>query len=63
MFMGSWNKKILIAVALIIIQVILYMVVMGRDSYTFSIPTFVICSIPGLAGAFIIWIEKIKDRF
>lgn len=63
MFMHSWNMKILGAVALIIIQVIIYMAIMGRDSYTFSIPSFIICSLPGIIGALIIWLEKERGRF
>jgi hypothetical protein len=63
MFMHSWNVKILAAVGLIIIQVIIYMVVMGRDSFNFTIPTFIICSLPGLIGAFILWLEKERGRF
>ena len=63
MFMSSWNKKVLVAVALIILQVIIYMIVMGRDSTNFSLLSFVISSLPGLIGGFIIWYEKARDRF
>ena len=63
MFMHSWNVKILAAVGLIIVQAIIYMVVFNRDSTNFNLATFFICSLPGLIGAFLIWIEKARGRF
>ncbi len=63
MFMHSWNVKVLVGVGLIIVQAIIYTVVLGKGDMDFSIPTFFICSLPGLIGAFIIWMEKARDRF
>lgn len=63
MFMHSWNKKVIIAVVLIIVQAIIYAVIAGRSNNHFSILTFFICSLPGIIGAFIIWIERNKGRF
>lgn len=60
--MRSWNIKVLIAVALIIVQAIIYAVISGR-SHHFSLISFFICSLPGVIGALLIWIEKNKGRF
>lgn len=63
MFMHSWNVKVLVGVGLIIIQAIIYMVILKRSGTDFTIATFFICSLPGLIGAFLIWMEKEKGRF
>lgn len=62
MFMHSWNVKVLVAAVLIIVQVFIYMAVSSRIS-NFTLLTFFICSLPGLIGALILWIEKNKGRF
>ena len=61
MFMHSWNVKVLSGVGLIIIQAIIYMVILKRSGTDFTLAT--ICSLPGLIGAFLIWLEKEKGRF
>ncbi len=63
MFLHSWNKKVIIAVVLIIIQAIIYAVFASKDNTHFSLITFFICSLPGIIGALIIWIEKNKGRY
>lgn len=61
--MHSWNIKVIIAVFLIIVQAIIYAIISGRSGNHFSLITFFICSLPGIIGALIIWIEKNKGRF
>ena len=61
--MRSWNVKLLVAVGLIIVQAIIYAIISGRSNSHFSLITFFICSLPGIIGALIIWIEKNRGRF
>ena len=63
MFMHSWNVKVLIAVGLIIIQTIIFIVMSSKGMNGFSIPSLIICSLPGIIGAFIIFIERQRGRF
>lgn len=63
MFMHSWNVKVLIAVGLIIVQVIIFMAMSSRGVNGFSIPSFIICSLPGIIGALILFIERERGRF
>ncbi len=62
MFMHSWNKKLLLGVLLIAAQAIIYAVVANKSTH-FTILTFFICSLPGLIGALLIWIEKSRGRY
>lgn len=62
MFMHSWNKKLLLGVGLIIVQAIIYAVISKRST-NFSLVTFFICSLPGLIGILLIWIEKSRGRY
>ncbi len=62
MFMHSWNQKVLVGVGLIIVQAIIYMVALKRGG-GFSIPAFFVCSLPGIIGAFLIWLERERGRF
>jgi len=63
MFMGSWNKKVLIGVGLIIAQLIIFLAIAKRDNVNFNLATFFICSLPGLIGVFLIWMERARGRF
>ena len=63
MFMGSWNKKVLVGVGLIVAQMFIYLVIAKRENANFSLVTFFICSLPGLIGAFLIWMERSRGRF
>ena len=58
MFMHSWNIRVIIAVGLIAVQAIIYMVMSSRGMNGFSIPSFIICSIPGIIGGIMIFIER-----
>lgn len=63
MFMHSWNIKVLIGIGLIIVQVIIFTAMSSRGVNGFSIPSFIICSLPGIIGALIIFIETERGRF
>jgi len=63
MFWISWNKKVVAAVCLIIVQAIIYTVILGRDNVDFTIVSFIVTSVPGAVGIFIIWMEKTKGRY
>ena len=58
----SWNKKLILGVILIVAQAIIYAVISGKSTH-FTILTFFICSLPGLIGALLIWIEKSRGRY
>jgi len=63
MFWNSWNKRILAAVFLLIMQAVIYTVILGRDNVKFTIISFIVASLPGFIGVFLIWLEKQKGRY
>lgn len=62
MFMRNINYKVLISIALIIIDLIIVTVVLKKSEGIGIIPLIIVLS-PGLIGAFMIWYEKNWGRF
>lgn len=62
MFMRNINYKVLIGIALIIIDLIIVTVVLKKSEGIGIIPLIIVFS-PGLIGVFMIWYEKNWGRF